>query len=252
MRAAKTAGTARAQSKTLFKPALASPFSMPWQPLSVEQSLQAINILQQRVANAADSSAQAKESSAAANAAAASPATIAAASSSAAAAAVAAPPVAARATKKRKRDAQSSAAAIAADDDDSAAASSSSAAFPGLFVGINAVTRAAEQDQLALLIVCRSVTPLALLAHLPLLCHLRRIPLLTLHTQVNSRMLAYALHAPARATRQQSATSADDKKQRGIQLCMALGFKVSCLPCIAAHAHMRAASPVMMVCSAVC
>lgn len=49
MRAQKAAGTKHAHSRTLFKPALASPFNMPWNPLSLEQSLQAIKVLQQSV-----------------------------------------------------------------------------------------------------------------------------------------------------------------------------------------------------------
>lgn len=324
MKDKKAATTNRAQSRTLFKPALATPFAMPWydsppspphppisqraphglltliaaartsrhhgtqrsyhaatrplsccccwlllplpllspfvclrrNPLSVQQSLQVIDLLQQGVRERHSSMAAA--ASAHTTAASAAPAT----------AAVAVPSGSAAASHKRKRD-------------DSAAptgeleSSATDEQRDGICMGINAVTRAAEQGQrtaddtaivpvrlrgsgvpipagapiahrrcsvhtlrapqfvsagtASVLIVCRSVAPLSLIAHLPVLCHLRQLPLITLHPHVNSRMLAQALQAaapqpqlPSGSTRNNGSSSA-----RGVQLCMALAIKVS-------------------------
>jgi len=225
MRAQKAAGTQRAQSKTLFKPALASPFSMPWQPLSVDDSLQALQLLQRSRTEVVGIAAAAAAASTAAIAAASSPAAAVPSAgvpqpAAAVNAKLAPPPVRAPAKRKRNGDGAGGDVATDMEDDDEATAASSSS---GLLVGINSVTRAAEQDQLSLLIVCRSVAPLALIAHLPLLCHLRRIPLLTLHQQVNTRMLAHALQPIAPPTG--AAGAASGKRVDGVQLCMALGFK---------------------------
>ena len=80
------------------------------------------------------------------------------------------------------------------------------------------------------MIVCRSVAPLSLISHLPVLCHLRQLPLITLHPHVNSRMLAQALQAAAPQPQLPAAGStrnSGSSSTRGVQLCMALAIKVS-------------------------
>lgn len=81
-----------------------------------------------------------------------------------------------------------------------------------------------------MVIVCRSVAPLSLISHLPVLCHLRQLPLITLHPHINSRMLAQALQAAAPQPQLPAAGStrnSDSSSTRGLQLCMALAIKVS-------------------------
>lgn len=123
-------------------------------------------------------------------------------------------------------------------DASSPGGSAVSSSSGGLVVGINAVSRGLESDALSLVIVCRSVNPLALIAHLPVLCHLRQVPLITLHPQINSRMLAQALkraktdhtHAEADGTSStDAATPASSSagrhaKQGGAQVVMALAI----------------------------
>lgn len=41
----------------------------------------------------------------------------------------------------------------------------------GLVFGINAVTKALEKKQLSLVVVCKSVNPISIIQHLPVLCH---------------------------------------------------------------------------------
>ena len=224
-------------------------------PLSVQQSLQVIDLLQQGVRER--HSGMAAAASAHTAAASAAPAT----------AAVAAPGGSASASLKRKRE---SAAPTGTGELESSATDEQR---DGICMGINAVTRAAEQGLFgswhevndcdaqcraaaalsahslpllchicvcvshlvfagtaSVVMVCRSVAPLSLISHLPVLCHLRQLPLITLHPHVNSRMLAQALQAAAPqpqlpvagSTRNSGSSSA-----RGLQLCMALAIKVS-------------------------
>lgn len=112
-----------------------------------------------------------------------------------------------------------------------------------------------------MIVLLRSVTPVSLISHLPLLCHFRRLPLVVLHPSVNSRMLAEAVaHAapmpvaaaashdaddammdtsePGQQTaRNKNAGKANKKagQKRRMQLCAAVAIRVRHVPLAGWH-----------------
>jgi hypothetical protein len=92
---------------------------------------------------------------------------------------------------------------------------------------MNAVTRAATAGSLSLVLVCRSVTPLALISHLPIVCQMKQIPLITLHPQINTRMLAQVLEDATTTSEEDGAADAAEAKtpsSRRLQLCTTIGI----------------------------
>lgn len=137
---------------------------------------------------------------------------------------------------KRKRESVDEGAEAA-----SSSASSSSSSFPGVCLGVNAVTRAASAGELRLVLLCRSVTPLLLISHLPIVCQMKQIPLLTLHPHINTRMLAQAIEA---ATKDDAAAALpSSSKSTRLQLCTTIGIRKGALESTAASLAAFASIP---------
>lgn len=76
--------------------------------------------------------------------------------------------------------------------------------------------------------MCRSVTPVILISHLPILCQLKQIPLITLHAQINTRMMAHALIDANEARQPQDIHKAAHRRR--ILLCTCVGIKRDSFP----------------------
>lgn len=81
-----------------------------------------------------------------------------------------------------------------------------------------------------MVLVCRSVSPVILIAHLPVVCQVARVPLITLNPQVTTRMLAQAIDDATRDTESEKEAAKDAKKpnahSRRFQLCTTIGILV--------------------------